>query len=114
LAGTFFPAFLAFDNPMAIACLRLVTFLPLRPDLSLPLFISLISVSTLLPAAGEYFRPEEFLAEDFFAEGFFVEDFFALVLLLVLLFLVLLDRFFAAFFVAINILPGSQMFVGFE
>ena len=120
LGGTFFPALLAFESPMAIACLGLVTFLPLRPDLSLPFFISLISVSTLLPAAGEYLRPEDFLLEDFFAEDFFVEDFFALAPLLLLLFfaeelllLVLLDFFFAAFFVAIQILLENQMFGGF-
>jgi hypothetical protein len=40
---------------MAIACLRLVTFLPL-PLFSLPSFIAFISVSTLLPAASLYFR----------------------------------------------------------
>jgi hypothetical protein len=112
---------------MAIACLGFVTFLPLRPDFSLPFFISLISVSTFLPADGEYLRPEDFLAEDFLAEDFFVddllpdelllEDFFALVLFLVLLFFaeellfrVLLDLFLAAFFVAIHILLANQMF----
>lgn len=95
---------------MAMACLGLVTFLPLRPDLSLPCFISLISVSTFLPAEGEYLRLEDFFADDFLVEDFLVEDFFAVVLLLVLLFFaedlfrVLLDFFFAAFFVAIDIL----------
>jgi len=100
LGGTFFPSFLALESPMAIACLGLVTFLPLRPDLSLPFFISLISVSTFLPAEGEYFRPEDFFADDFFADDFLVEGFFALGLLLVLLFFEEL-LFFAAFFVAI-------------
>jgi hypothetical protein len=95
LGGTFFPAFLAFDNPMAIACLRLVTFLPLRPDLSLPFFISLISVSTFLPAEGEYLRPDDFLEDDFLADDFFADE---------LLFFLLLDFFFAAFLVAIDIL----------
>lgn len=120
---------------MAIACLGFVTFLPLRPDLSLPRFISLISVSTFLPADGEYFRREDFFADDFFAddfladdfladdflaEGFFAEDFFAPVLRRLLLFFaevlfrVLLDLFFAAFFVAIHILPENQMSSGFE
>ncbi len=101
---------------MAIACLGFVTFLPLRPDLSLPFFISLISVSTFLPAEGEYFRPEDFFAGDFLVEDFFADDFLALVLFLVLLFfddellfLVLLDLFFAAFFVAIFILLENQM-----
>jgi hypothetical protein len=46
-----------------MACLRLVTFLPLRPDFSLPCFISRISRSTFLPAEGEYLR----LDDDFFA-----------------------------------------------
>jgi len=98
-----------------MACLGLVTFLPLRPDLSLPCFISLISVSTLLPAEGEYLRREDFFADDFFAE-----DFFAVVLLVVPvffadgLFRALLDLFFAAFLVAIDILLENQMFTRFE
>lgn len=108
---------------MAIACLGFVTFLPLRPDLSLPFFISLISVSTFLPADGEYLRRDDFFAddflaedfladdllvEDFLAEDFFADDFLVLVPRLLLLFLaevlfcVLLDLFFAAFFVAIH------------
>ena len=98
-----------------------VTFLPLRPDFSLPFFISLISVSTFLPAEGEYFRPE-----DFFAEVLFAEDFFVLLLRRELLFFVLaprrdeepffarVDFFFAAFFVAMLILLENQMFSGFE
>jgi hypothetical protein len=68
-----------------MACLRLVTFFPLRPDLSVPFFISFISLSTFLPADGEYFR-----VEDFFA-GFF----------LLLVFFALVDFFLAAFLVAI-------------
>src|ERR1017187_6246116 len=65
------PAFLALERPMAMACFLLVTFLPL-PDLSVPFFISFISVSTLLPAAGEYFRVDDFLlAVFFFAMLFF-------------------------------------------
>jgi hypothetical protein len=32
--GTFAPFSLASDNPIAIACLRLVTFLPDRPDVN--------------------------------------------------------------------------------
>jgi len=100
------PAFLAFDNPMAIACLGFVTFLPLRPDLSLPFFISFISVWTFLPADGEYFLREDFFAaEPLFALLFFTEE---------PVFLVLLDLFFAAFFVAMNILLKNQMFSGFE
>ncbi len=115
---------------MAMACLGLVTFFPLRPDLSLPCFISLISVSTFFPAEGEYLRREDFFADDFFAEDFlegdflaedfFAEDFFAVEVFLVLLFVfeelfrVLLDLFLAAFLVAIDILLGNQMFCRFE
>jgi hypothetical protein len=58
--GTFAPSRLASDNPIAIACLRLVTFLPLRPLLSVPLFFSCIARSTFLPALGPYFLPEDF------------------------------------------------------
>lgn len=68
---------------MAIACLRLVTFLPLRPDFSFPFFIACISRSTDLPAALPYLRPD-----DFFEELFFDEDFFAEVFLDALFFLV--------------------------
>src|ERR1700751_2717476 len=71
---------------MAMACFRLVTFFPLRPDFSFPFFISRISVSTFFPADGEYLRRADF-ALDFFA----------------------LDFFLAAFFVAITILLGGQM-----
>ena len=55
-----------------MACLRLVTFLPLRPLRSLPRFIARISRSTSLPAPGEYLRPDFrvdfFLPEDFPAD----------------------------------------------
>jgi hypothetical protein len=87
LSGTFFPSFLALDSPMAIACFLSVTFLPLRPLLSLPSFIAFISVSTSLEAPGEYFRVEDFFAVDFFAADFFVVDFFAAVFLIAMLFL---------------------------
>jgi hypothetical protein len=83
LGGTFLPSLRASESPIAMACFRLVTFLPLRPDLRVPFFISFISLSTFLPAEGEYFR---------------VEDFFALV-----------DFFLAVFLVAIFILLGNQM-----
>lgn len=43
-----------------MACLGFVTFLPLRPLFSLPLFIACISVLTCLPAALPYFLPEDF------------------------------------------------------
>jgi len=110
---------------MAMACLGFVTFLPLRPDLSWPFFISFISASTFLPAEGEYFLPDDFFDAVFFAEDFFtpvlrrVLLFFALVprreeVLEELLFFALPDLFFAAFFVAILILLENQMFAGFE
>lgn len=44
-----------------MACLRLVTFLPLRPLFSLPRFIAFISRSTDFPAFGLYLRPDDFL-----------------------------------------------------
>jgi hypothetical protein len=50
LRGTFPPSLRASDKPMAMACLRLVTFLPERPDFSVPLFFSCIAFSTLLDA----------------------------------------------------------------
>src|SRR5215469_2964878 len=110
-AGTLFPSFLAFESPIAIACLGLVTFFPMRPDLNWPFFISLISVSTFSPAEGEYLRPEDLFAEDFFADVvFFLLVFFAEELF----FLGPLDLFFAAFFVAIRILLEIQMFSRFE
>jgi hypothetical protein len=112
LGGTFSPALRAFESPMAMACFGFFTFLPLRPDLSWPFFIAFISVSTLLPAAGEYFRRDDFLAEDFFAPVLFlVLVFFAevpfleeLLFFLLLAFFALLDFFFVAFLVAIYIL----------
>jgi hypothetical protein len=45
-----------------MACFGFVTFLPLRPDFSLPCFMARISRSTSLPADGEYLRPEDFFA----------------------------------------------------
>jgi hypothetical protein len=77
-AGTILPAFLASESPMAMACFGLVTFLPLRPDLRVPFFIALISVSTFLPAEGEYLRVDDFFDADFFfALLFFALLFFA-------------------------------------
>jgi hypothetical protein len=59
------PFFRASDNPMAIACLRLFTFLPL-PDLSVPFFRRRIALATRFDAALPYFRlPEDFLAAIF-------------------------------------------------
>ena len=63
---------------MAMACFGFVTFLPLRPDLSVPRFISFISVSTFLLAEGEYFRLPDFLDADFFPLLLFVVAIFVL------------------------------------
>jgi hypothetical protein len=53
LEGTFSPAFLASDKPIAIACLRDVTVFPV-PLLSWPRFSSCSALFTLLPAPFEY------------------------------------------------------------
>jgi hypothetical protein len=58
--GTFFPSRRASDRPMAIACLRLVTFLPLRPLFSFPVLRSCIARSTFLLAPCEYLRAMTF------------------------------------------------------
>lgn len=89
---------------MAMACLRLVTFLPLRPLLSLPRFISCISCFTSLPADGLYFLLEDFLlVEDLLLlEDFLVlEDFFAAFLDL--------DFFALFFFVAMDSSPALKL-----
>src|SRR5215475_11176154 len=97
---------------MAMACLRLVTFFPLRPLFSLPSFISRISRSTCLPTALLYLRPELFFDEAFFAGLFLAEVRFIASLRV----LFLLEDFFAgdlrpvdlfllAFLVAIWVLP---------
>jgi hypothetical protein len=54
--GTFAPFFRASERPIAIACLRLVTFPPFPPfpDRSVPRFSRRIALSTLLPAAFPY------------------------------------------------------------
>lgn len=54
-AGTLAPFFLASDSPIAMACLRLVTFLPDLPDRSLPRFRSCIASFTDFCAFLEYF-----------------------------------------------------------
>ena len=54
--GTFLPARRASDNPIAIACLRLVTFFLLRPDFSVPFFRFFITRRTLSEALFEYLR----------------------------------------------------------
>jgi hypothetical protein len=93
-----------------MACFLLVTFLPLRPDLSCPFLIAFISVLTLFPAAGEYFLPEAFFADDFFAPVLFLAlPFLAEVLFLEeLLFFALPDFFLVPFLVAIDILLGIR------
>jgi hypothetical protein len=50
LRGTFAPFFRASDSPIAIACLRLFTFLPL-PDLSVPFLRRRMVLSTRFEAA---------------------------------------------------------------
>src|SRR5688572_969705 len=55
LRGTFAPARRASDRPMAIACLRLVTFLPERPLLRVPRLRSRITWRTLRWAFLPYF-----------------------------------------------------------
>jgi hypothetical protein len=94
----------ASDKPIAIACLRLVTFLPLRPLFSLPRFISCISRSTFLLADGLYFLELDFL-DDFFAVDFFAADFLVAFLLVLFLAVLFFAAFLLAFLVAITILP---------
>lgn len=70
---------------MAIACLRLVTFFPLRPDFSLPFFIACISRFTSLPADGEYLRLDDFFFDELLREEVPLREeelFFVLLLLL--------------------------------
>jgi hypothetical protein len=88
---------------MAMACFGLVTFLPLRPDFSLPCFMARISLSTSLPAEGEYLRPDDFLAADFFEVDFLAAE------VRELFFELPADFFLVAFLVAITILLGGQM-----
>src|SRR6266851_1968350 len=52
--GTLPPAFRASDNPIAIACFLLVTFLPDRPLFRVPSFRSCIAFSTLSDAFLPY------------------------------------------------------------
>ena len=84
-----------------MACFGFVTFLPERPLFSVPFFISRISVSTCLPAAGLYLRPEElFFAEVFFAEDFFAGAFFAVAFFAPAFFVAFLAAYLVAFFFA--------------
>lgn len=52
--GTLAPSFRASDNPIAIACFLLVTFLPDRPLFNVPRFRSCIAFSTFLLAFLPY------------------------------------------------------------
>lgn len=61
--GTFFPFLRASERPMAIACLRLLTFFPLRPLRSVPFFRLRIARSTSLDALREYRRAMEHLLD---------------------------------------------------
>jgi hypothetical protein len=59
--GTFLPLALASDRPIAIACLRLLTFLPERPLFSVPVLRFFIARLTSLEAFFEYLRAIDFL-----------------------------------------------------
>jgi hypothetical protein len=54
--GTFFPAALASERPIAMACLRLLTLRPERPLFRVPALRFFIARSTLADAFLEYFR----------------------------------------------------------
>jgi hypothetical protein len=58
--GTLAPSLRASESPMAMACLRLVTFFPLRPLFSVPFFFSCITRATFFCALGPYFLPDDF------------------------------------------------------
>ena len=57
--GTFAPLLRASESPIAIACFRLVTFVPDRPLLSVPFFFSCIARFTFAPAFFPYFAMTE-------------------------------------------------------
>ena len=59
--GTFLPFALASDSPIAIACLRLLTFLPERPLFSVPALRFFNARSTSADAFFEYLRAMAFL-----------------------------------------------------
>src|SRR3954467_5081743 len=54
--GTFLPSARASERPIAIACLRLLTFLPERPLFKVPALRFFIARPTLADAFLEYFR----------------------------------------------------------
>jgi hypothetical protein len=56
LEGTFLPARRASDNPIAIACFRLVTLRPELPLFNVPRLRSCMAFSTFFEAASLYFR----------------------------------------------------------
>lgn len=73
------PERLASASPIAIACFLLFTFPPL-PLFNLPFLNACISLSTFLPADGEYLRDEDFFLDEFFFAADFLpaeEDFLA-------------------------------------
>lgn len=55
MRGTFAPFLRASESPIATACFLLVTFLPERPDLSVPRFFLCIAFFTELDAFELYF-----------------------------------------------------------
>jgi hypothetical protein len=59
--GTLAPAARASERPIAIACLRLLTFRPEPPLRSVPALRFFIARSTVLDAFFEYFRAMIFL-----------------------------------------------------
>ena len=59
--GTLAPDFLASDNPIAIACFRLFTFLPDRPERSFPRYRSCIARSTFFCAFFPYLAISDLL-----------------------------------------------------
>jgi hypothetical protein len=61
--GTLAPARRASDSPIAIACLRLVTFLPDRPLRNVPRLRSRIVFSTLLRAFFPYLAMMDLLGD---------------------------------------------------
>src|SRR5262249_50470959 len=62
--GTFAPAARASERPIAMACLRLLTFLPLRPLLSVPSFSSCMARLTLAWAFLPYLAIHFLLRRD--------------------------------------------------
>ena len=62
--GTLAPARRASESPIAMACFRLFTRLPERPERSSPRFISCSERSTFFEAFGPYFRGREELPRD--------------------------------------------------